>query len=187
MRPPSPPARMADIDGIDERVPIRQPIRLTPIALHAHDQRLDITVLRMPWRSVRRKAPLPGLSTTGSPAYGVERGHDVGPASPRIRMCPIGPGSPMRLLGAPRSTLAIGRIGHVRRVPLTVWTTSMPTVRARSEHPLQGPMAALSNPTSVAENLPEAARLEEVLLHVDDHERGPRGSTWIGAGLGVDW
>ena len=52
------------------------------------------------------------------------------PASPRIRMRPIGPGSPMRKLGAPRSTLAGGASERSGRWPSRVWMTSKPIARA---------------------------------------------------------
>ena len=69
------------------------------------------------------------------------------------------PGSPIRLLGAPRSSLAGGQSDLAGAVE-------------------QGPQrrdgaAQLSD--VVAEALAEAAGFEEVALHVDDEQRGGRG------------
>ena len=61
----------------------------------------------------------------------------------------MGPGAPMRRLGAPRSTLARGASAMSGRWPSRVWITSMPVWRARSSSALHGLMAALSSETSL--------------------------------------
>ena len=99
------------------------------------------------------------------------------PGSPRIRMRPIGPGSPMRMLGAPRSTLARRRVGQVGPVAFARVDDQHAAPRAPpSSSARQGAMAARSSDTSLPSDLAEAARLEEVALHVDDAPaRSPRG------------
>src|ERR1700735_2600437 len=52
------------------------------------------------------------------------------PASPRIRIRPIGPGSPMRRLGAPRSIFAGGASERSGAWPSRACRTSMPSSRA---------------------------------------------------------
>src|SRR5580698_10416463 len=71
------------------------------------------------------------------------------PASPRIRMRPIAPGSPIRIDGAPRSTLAGGASAMSGRCPSRVWTISMPSLRAQVSSALAGLMALASSETSL--------------------------------------
>ena len=49
--------------------------------------------------------------------------------------------------------------------------TRRPAARAAAEHRLQRLNRGLEQADVVAERLAEAARLEEIALHVDDHER----------------
>src|SRR6266540_1076952 len=100
-------------------------------------------------RSVAQNAPLPGLSITGSPGTGASAGMISCPASPRIRMRPIGPGSPIRIDGAPRSTLAGGASAMSGRWPSRVWTTSMPRARAPASSALLGAIAGARRETSL--------------------------------------
>ena len=122
-------------------------------------------------RSVAKNAPLPGLSMTGSPASGASAGTMSWPGSPRIRMRPIGPGAPMRSVGAPRSTFARGASDRSGRWPSRVWMTSMPRAARRVEQRAARLDGRAQQRDVVAERLAEAAGLEEVALHVDDHER----------------
>ena len=86
---------------------------------------------------------------TISPSSGYSAGMMSWPASPRIRIRPIGPGSPMRRLGAPRSTLAGGASDRSGRWPSRVWTTSMPLSRAASSTAAIGFTARASCETSL--------------------------------------
>ena len=101
-------------------------------------------------------------------------------------MRPIGPGAPMRTDGWPRSILAFGASERSGRWPSRVWITSMPAARAASSTALQGATAALEQRHIVAERFPEAARLEEVALHVDDDECGASEIERYGFGLSLD-
>ena len=89
-------------------------------------------------------------------------------------MRPIGPGAPMRIEGWPRSILAFGASERSGRCPSRVWITSRPAARAASSTALQGATARAEQRHVVAERFPEAARLEEIALHVDDDQRGAR-------------
>ena len=71
------------------------------------------------------------------------------PASPRIRIRPIGPGSPIRNDGAPRSTLAGGASDRSGKCPSRVWTTSMPVSRAADSTDAIGFTARASCDTSL--------------------------------------
>ena len=75
---------------------------------------------RIACRSVAKNAPLPGLSITGSPAAGYSSGMMSWPASPRTRMRPIGPASPMQVALRPRIFLAGGRSARSGRWPSRV-------------------------------------------------------------------
>ena len=97
------------------------------------------------------------------------------PYSPRIRMRPLGPGAPMRRLGSPRLSLAGGQSDRSGTCPSRVWITVRPTARAVVQHLLERGDDGLQVADVVAERLAEAARLDEVALHVDDHQRGGGG------------
>ncbi len=71
------------------------------------------------------------------------------PASPRIRIRPIGPGSPMRRLGAPRSIFAGGASERSGEWPSRVCTTSMPMSRAALSTDAIGCTARASCETSL--------------------------------------
>ena len=89
-------------------------------------------------------------------------------------MRPIGPGSPMRKLGAPRSILAGGASDRSGRWPSRVWMTSMPVCARRLQHAAQRLDRARKLRDVVAERFAEAAGLQKVALHVDDQQRGRR-------------
>ena len=74
------------------------------------------------------------------------------PASPRIRIRPIGPGSPMRADGSPRTSLAGGASDRSGRCPSRVCTTRSPMLRAASRA-LAGGIAAARSETSLLPRL----------------------------------
>src|ERR1035437_1640868 len=71
------------------------------------------------------------------------------PASPRIRIRPIGPGSPMRRLGAPRAIFAGGASDRSGEWPSRGCTTSMPRSRAAASTAAIGCTARASCETSL--------------------------------------
>src|ERR1700723_2918384 len=71
------------------------------------------------------------------------------PASPRIRMRPIGPGSPMRRLGSPRSIFAGGASDKSGKWPSRVCTTSISLARAAASTAAIGFTARASCETSL--------------------------------------
>ena len=79
----------------------------------------------------------------------IERSDDVVPGSPRMRILPIGPGSPMRRLGAPRAIFAGGASDRSGRWPSRVWMTSMPASRAAASIARQGATALCRRDTSL--------------------------------------
>src|SRR3954451_6918684 len=94
------------------------------------------------------------------------------PCSPRTRMRPLGPGSPMRVARRPRARLLGGQSVMSGRWPSRVWMTGSPAARAAARHPLQRLHGRRQQSDVVPELLAEAAGLEEVALHVDDDQRG---------------
>ncbi len=73
-------------------------------------------------RSVAQNEPLPGLSMIGSPAFGASSGMISQPGSPRTRIRPHGPGSPMpALIRRERQRLLSGRSARSGRWPSRVW------------------------------------------------------------------
>ena len=94
------------------------------------------------------------------------------PRSPRTRMRPIGPGSPMRFSPRPRTIFVGGQSARSGRCPSRVWMTIISRARAASSTRLHGAITACSGRHVVAERFAEAARLDEVALHVDDDQRG---------------
>src|SRR5690606_5183926 len=77
------------------------------------------------------------------------------PTSPRIKMRPIGPQSPIRLLGWPRSSFDGGASLRSGRWPSRVWMTSRPASRAASSTVMQGSIALRSRPTSLPSDSPK--------------------------------
>ena len=71
------------------------------------------------------------------------------PYSPRIRMRPLGPGSPMRRLGSPRLSLAGGQSDRSGTWPSRVWITVSPTSRAAASTSCSGGTTASSSDTSL--------------------------------------
>ncbi len=115
------------------------------------------------------------------------------PYSPRTRMRPIGPRSPIPVGSLPRASLAGGQSDRSGRWPSRVWTTSRPAPRAASRTRRVGSMARRKQRDVVAERFAEAARIDEVALHVDDDQRGGAGLESKGVrfrnhgGHGVSW
>ena len=73
-------------------------------------------VRRISSRSVAQNEPLPGLSMTTSPGSGASSGMISQPGSPRTRMRPHGPASPMpgRLADPARAPALVGgQVGEV--------------------------------------------------------------------------
>ena len=103
-------------------------------------------VRRISSRSVAQNEPLPGLSITGSPAIGASSSMICQPGSPRTRMRPQGPGSPMPTPFAPicreRQRLLAGRSARSGRWPSRVWITCMPSARASASRAWIGPIGA---------------------------------------------
>ncbi len=103
-------------------------------------------------------------------------------------MRPIGPSSPMRSDGLAAQALGRRAVGEVGRVALAR-VQDRPAVargRARSASATVGTIAVTRRQV-VAERLAEAAGLEEIALHVDDDERGARGSKRKAKGLAGDF
>src|SRR5579863_3195275 len=73
-------------------------------------------------RSVAQNEPLPGLSMIGSPATGARSGMISQPNSPRTRMRPHGPGSPIPApIWRERQRLLAGKSARSGRCPSRVW------------------------------------------------------------------
>ena len=106
-------------------------------------------------RSVPWKAPLPGLSITISPGSGASSGTISQPGSPRTSNRPMGPGSPMRRLGWPRSRLAIGQSDRSGRWDSRVCTTGQPFSRQALSSACVGATAARSSDTSLPSDSPK--------------------------------
>ena len=70
--------------------------------------------------------------------------------------------------------LAGGRSARSGRWPSRVWMTSSPAARARREQPAVRLDRAAQLRHVIAEHFAEAARLEEIALHVDDQQRAMR-------------
>ena len=123
-------------------------------------------------RSVWWKAPLPGLSITGSPVGRIEVRHDVVPGLAADQDPPHRPGiaDPLRRHAA--GDLGRRRVGEVRPVPLAGVDHQHAGRPRRRQRGGAGHDRGLQQRDVVAERLAEAARLEEVPLHVDDDERG---------------
>src|SRR5258708_25968268 len=94
-------------------------------------------------RSVAQNEPLPGLSITRSPAAGARTGMISHPASPRTRIRPHGPGSPMPApIWRLRQRLLGGRSLRSGRWPSRVWITVQPALRAAASSFLIGSIGA---------------------------------------------
>ena len=79
-------------------------------------------------------------------------------------------------LEAAAQLLRGGQVGRDRgRWPSRVWMTKRPRLRAASSTRFVGAIARAQQRNVVAERLAEPAGIDEVALHVDDHER--RGLT----------
>ena len=142
---------------------------------------------RMAWRSVAKNAPLPGLSMTGSPGCRVELGDDVvaglaahQDAAHRTGIADAGRAAAADLLGRRQieqvGPMALARVEHRQ-------AGGAPGLEQRA--------VRLDRPPQlrhvVAEHFAEAARLEEVALHVDDEQRERRGIEREGIGFGREF
>ena len=97
------------------------------------------------------------------------------PYSPRTRIRPIGPGSPMPLSRRPRAFLAGGRSLRSGRWPSRVWTTNIPSLRAVSSTRWVGGRQH----AGARRRYPTPRRspgIDEIALHVDHQQRGRFGS-----------
>ena len=126
-------------------------------------------------RSVWWKAPLPGLSITGSSAGGGEGGDDVvaglaadQDAAHRAGVADAPGGRAARELGG-------GRVGEVGAVALAGVDHQDPRGAGGGERGRAGLDRPAQLADVVAERLAEAAGLEEVALHVDDDQGGAAG------------
>ena len=106
-------------------------------------------------RPVAQNMPLPGLSTTHSPACGASAGMISVPGSPATSSRPIGPASPMRSEGAPRSRLAGGQSARSGWCASRVCTTGQPRERQAASSAAIGAMAACSSITSLPSEAPK--------------------------------
>src|SRR5258707_4603349 len=94
-------------------------------------------------RSVAQNEPLPGLSITGSPLAGASSGMISQPGSPRTRIRPHGPGSPMPApICCERQRLLGGRSERSGRWPSRVWITCQPALRVAASSFLIGSIGA---------------------------------------------
>ncbi len=92
----------------------------------------------------------------------------------------------MRSAGAPRSTFARGAIGQVGPMSFARVDHEQPLVAGPVEQRTARADGALQQRYVVAERLTEAARFEEVALHVDDDQRGAIEVELDGLGFGFD-
>ena len=97
-------------------------------------------------------------------------------------MRPFGPSAPIGVSSWPRASLAGGQSVMSGRWPSRVWMTIIPSAARGREHGAQRLDDLRQQRDVVAEQLAEAARQQEVALHVDDHERGGRGVELEGYG-----
>jgi hypothetical protein len=88
-------------------------------------------------------------------------------------MRPIGPGSPIRRDGAPRSILA-GGASEIRQMAFARVDDEKTGFARCSQDIAAGFHRARQLRDIVAERFAEAAGLQEIALHVDDHQRGFR-------------
>jgi hypothetical protein len=152
----------------------------------AHDEGLDVTVLEDPVQIRGVERALARLVHHRLARLRVERGHDVVADLAADQDAAHRPGiadAPAR--GAPLH-LGAGSVGQVRPVALA----GVDHQHARGARPVEQRLAGRDGHAQqadvVAERLPEAARLQEVALHVDHHQRGPGGVHRDRLGQGVD-
>src|SRR5215467_2225996 len=105
------------------------------------------------------------------------------PSSPRTRMRPMGPGSPMPAVSRPRAFLEGGQQARSGRWPSRVWMMKSSLVRAAMSTCSAG---GTEQRDVVAEGLTEAAGIDEVALEVDHQERGGLRMELELVGLGGD-
>ena len=99
---------------------------------------------------------------------------------------PSGPVSPMPQLKAAARLLRRRAVGQLRVVRLLRVDDVQPVPARQRQQPPAGRHDALQRRHVVAQHRAEAAGLEEVALHVDQHHRGVRRVEAVGVGAGVD-
>ena len=119
----------------------------------------------------RRTHPCPACRSPTSPSIGASSSMMSWPYSPRIRIRPYGPGSPIRSDGLPRRSLAGGQVGQVGQVALPGVDDQHPGRAGGGEQLLQRRDDGGQLGDVVAEGLAEAAGQQEVALHVDHDQR----------------
>ena len=108
------------------------------------------------------------------------------PGSPRTRMRPIGPASPMRGRAAAAYFLGRRQIGQIGPMALArVHRRQAGGAPCRQQAPVGLDRAAQLRDV-VAEHFAEAARLEKIPLHVDDQQRAMLGLEREGIGFSRD-
>src|SRR5262249_5323477 len=118
------------------------------------------------------------------------------PRSPRTRMRPIGPWSPMPVTSRPRARFEGGQSARSWRRAPPLWATRLPRGRPPAGPPPAGAAPAAAPPPPVrppgadpphvvAQRVAEPPRLDELPLEVDHHERGGPRLELEGVGLGA--
>ena len=129
---------------------------------------------RMWSRSVAQNAPLPGLSTTTSPARGCELRHDLVAVLAAHQHPPHRARIADALAPRPRTIFVGGQIGEIRAVAFARVDDHHAHAARRLEHAPARRDHRLQRRDVVAERLAEAAGLDEIALHVDDDQRRGR-------------
>ena len=130
-------------------------------------------VRRMSSRSVAQNEPLPGLSMIGSPGAGFRSSMISQPGSPRTRILPQGPASPMPApMRCERQRLFGGRSARSGRWPSRVWMTVVAFGARGGEERLDRLDRRAGQREVVAHLVDIAAFAAEVGLHVDDDDGG---------------
>ena len=123
-------------------------------------------------RSVAQNEPLPGLSMIGSPGRGASSGMISQPGSPRTRMRPHGPGSPIPApMRRDRQRLFAGRSARSGRCPSRVWKTWKPSAAHCREHRRDRLDRRAGKGQIVSHAVDIAADPTKIGLHVDDDQR----------------
>ena len=118
----------------------------------------------------RRRRPCRACRARPRPAIGASSSTMSWPSSPRTRMRPFGPSAPIAGVEAAAGELGGRAVGEVGAVALARVDDEHAGRARGGEHGLAAARRrAASRRHVVAEQLAEAARLEEVALHVDDH------------------
>ena len=145
---------------------------VTPVTIRRRDRRGCAASARGRWRRTRpcracRARPRPAPARARRRCRGrTRRGRGSGP---------LGPGPPIAVSSAAAGELGRRAVGQVGPVALARVDDRHAGVARGGEHaPAAARRRVASSETSLPSSCAEAARLEEVALHVDDHERGGR-------------